>query len=70
MTSLGTVDHAEAVVCVFTLGVTDLEAVCLEILEPNSRPFVIASVYRPRDSSLDIVTSFENLVKAIDNEDK
>jgi len=29
----------------------DLEGVCLEIFKPNSRPFVIASIYRPPDCS-------------------
>lgn len=41
----------------------------IEIRKPNSRPFIIASVYRPPDSSLDFFTSFENLIKGIDNED-
>ena len=41
----------------------------IEIRKPNSRPFIIAWVYRPPDSSLDFFTSFENLIKGIDNED-
>lgn len=48
----------------------DLEAVCLEIIKPNSRPFVVVAVYRPPDSSSDFFEYFENLVKVIDNEDK
>ena len=31
----------------------DLEGVCLEIFKPNSKPFVIASIYRPPDCSSD-----------------
>lgn len=48
----------------------NLEAVCIEIRKRNSRPFIVAPVYRPPDYSLDIFTSFENHIKAIDNEDK
>lgn len=48
----------------------DLEGVCLEIFKPNSRPFVIASIYRPPDCSSDFFTNFESMIKAIDNEDK
>ena len=48
----------------------DLEGVCLEIFHPNSKPFVIASIYRPPDCSSDFFTNFESMIKAIDNEDK
>ena len=48
----------------------DLEGVCLEIFKPNSKPFVIASIYRPPDCSSDFFTNFESMIKAIDNEDK
>lgn len=48
----------------------DLEGVCLKIFKPNSRPFVIESIYRPPDCSSDFFTNFESMIKAIDNEDK
>lgn len=49
---------------------SDLEGVCLEIIKPNSRPFVVASVYRPPDSSSKFFESFEYLIKAVDDEKK
>ena len=48
----------------------DLEGVCLKIFKPNSRPLVIASIYRPPDCSSDFFTNFESMIRAIDNEDK
>ena len=48
----------------------DLEGVCLEIIKPNSRPFIVASVYRPPDCSSEFFTSFESMIKAADNENK
>ena len=47
-----------------------MEGVCLEIFKPNSKPFVIASIYRPPDCSSDFFINFESMIKAIDNEDK
>ena len=48
----------------------DLEGVCLKIFKPNSRPFVIESIYRPPDCSSDFFTNFESMIKGINNEDK
>ena len=48
----------------------DLEGVYLKIFKPNSRPFVIASIYRPPDCSSNFFTNFESMLKAIGNEDK
>ena len=42
----------------------------LEIIKPHSQPFIVASVYRPPNSSVEFLTSFENLIKAVDNENK
>ena len=36
----------------------ELEAVCVEISKPHSRPFLVTSIYRPPNSSQDF---FENL---------
>lgn len=48
----------------------DIEAVCLEIYKPNSRPFIVTTVYRPPDSSCEFFLSFERMIKAIDDENK
>lgn len=46
----------------------DLEAVCIEIIKPNSKPFIVCSVYRPFITSpRDFFESFENFVKKLDD---
>ncbi|EDO49849.1 predicted protein [Nematostella vectensis] len=46
----------------------DLEAVCVEIIKPNSKPFIVCTVYRPFIiSSREFFVSFENLIKNLDN---
>ncbi|EDO27520.1 predicted protein [Nematostella vectensis] len=47
----------------------DVEAVCLEIRKPNSRPFIVSVVYRP-ESPIEYFNRFEELIKAVDDEDK
>ena len=51
-----------------------LEAVCLEICKPNSRNFIVASVYRPPDNSPDNLSeffyAFEKMIGLIDDENK
>ena len=47
-----------------------LKGVCLEIIKPNSRPFIIASVYRSPDSSSKFFESFEYLINVVDDEKK
>ena len=49
---------------------TELEAVCLEIVKPHSKPFLVTTVYRPPNASADFFEHFENLIKAIDDENK
>mgnify|MGYP002803374739 FL=1 len=49
---------------------TDLEAVCIEICKPHSKPFLVTTIYRPPNASADFFSSFENLIKAIDDENK
>ena len=48
----------------------DLEAICIEITKPHSRPFVVVTVYRPPDASSNSFIQLENLLKKIDNENK
>ena len=50
------------------LNVMDLENLCIEIHKPHSKPFLVASWYRPLDSSVDKFDLFEGLVGRIDAE--
>ena len=49
---------------------SDLEAICLEICKPHSRPFMVVTIYRPPDAPNDFLTQFESFIKAIENENK
>ena len=49
---------------------SELEGVCVEVIKPHSRPFLITTVYRPPDSSSEFFDQFEKLIKTIDDEDK
>ena len=46
----------------------ELEAVCVEIIKPHSKPFLVTTVYRPPSSLPKFFDDFEKLIKAIDNE--
>jgi hypothetical protein len=39
----------------------DIEAICLEISNPNSRNFIVASVYRPPSSTPEFFLTFEKI---------
>ena len=47
-----------------------IEAVCLEICKPNSKSFIVASVYRPPDSTSEFFVDFEKMIKSIDDENR
>ena len=47
---------------------TELVAVCIEIIKPHSKPFLVTTVYRPPHSSADFFEHFETFIKAIDDE--
>jgi hypothetical protein len=51
---------------------TELEAVCIEIIKPHSKPFLVTGtvLIRPPNASTDFFEHFENLIKAIDDENK
>ena len=49
---------------------TDLEALCVEITKPHSRPFIVTTVYRPPNATSDFFDHFEKLIKQIDDENK
>ena len=44
------------------------ENLCLEIQKPRSKPFVVATWYRPPDSPIGIFSPFETLIGKIDSE--
>ena len=48
----------------------DLESICVEIRKPNSRPFIISTIYRPPSATVDIFSKIESLISTIDTEDK
>jgi exonuclease III len=50
---------------------SELEAVCIEIINPHSNPFLVITVYRPPSASSEFFDHFKKLInKAIDNENK
>ena len=48
----------------------DVEAVCLEIIKPKCNPILIASIYRPPNSKIELLDSIEVLFQNFDNEQK
>ena len=38
---------------------SELEAVCIEIIKPHSRPFLVTTVYRPPNASSEFFDHFE-----------
>ena len=48
----------------------DLEAICLEIKQANSKSFIISSVYRPPNTSVETFSKIEKLIQQVDNENK
>ena len=52
------------------LKAESLEAVCIEIIKPNSKPFAVIACYRPPNSPLDFFDQLESVVDTLDSEDK
>ena len=48
----------------------ELECVCIEIIKPHSRLFLVSKVYRPPNAPPEFFDSLEKLVKTIDDENK
>ena len=48
----------------------DLEAICIEVKQAKSKPILIASVYRPPNTSTDIFKKIEILMQNLDQENK
>ena len=51
------------------LYVSSLENLCIEIRKPNSRPFLIATWYRPPCSSIDLFLCHESFLEKLDSLD-
>ena len=49
--------------------VSNLENLCIEIRKPNSRPFLIATWYRPPCSSIDLFLCYELFLEKLDSLD-
>jgi exonuclease III len=47
-----------------------LEAVCLEITKPQSKPFIVTTIYRPPNANADFFDHLEKLIKQIDDENE
>ena len=47
----------------------DVEAVCVEVSQTNSRPFLIITLYRPPNSPVEYLAKIQNLFDKIDHED-
>ena len=39
---------------------TELEAVCLEITKPHSKPFFVTTIYRPPNATAEFLTTWKN----------
>ena len=53
------------VVC-SNLNAPNLENLCTEIRKPNSKPFLIATWYRPPCSSIDLFPYYESFLEKLD----
>ena len=49
---------------------SELEAVCIEIIKPHGKPFLVATVCRPPSASSEFFDHFKKLIKATDDENK
>jgi exonuclease III len=48
----------------------ELEAVCVEITKPQSKPFIVTTIYRPPNANAEFFDHLEKLIKQIDDENK
>ena len=47
-----------------------IESVCLEIIKPKSKPFLINTVYRPPRSNANFMDELEIYLHTLDDQDK
>ena len=50
------------------MSIDDLENLCIQIQKPNSKPFLVATWYRPPNSNVDEFNYFETFIDMIDAE--
>ena len=50
------------------MSIDDLENLCIQIQKPNSKPFLVATWYRPPNSSVDKFDYFETFIDMLDAE--
>ncbi len=48
----------------------NVEALCLEIRKPKSKPVLVSTWYRPPDSNIELLECFEKFLQKIDDENK
>ena len=48
----------------------DLEAICIEITKPKTKPVLITTVYRPPNSVSDYMNNLEKFLNLLDSENK
>ena len=46
----------------------NLEAICVEIIKPKAKPFLVTTVYRPPSSGSEFVESFETYLQTLDSD--
>jgi exonuclease III len=49
---------------------TLIEAVCVEVIKPKTKPFFITSIYRPPNSKVDFMDNLENYLNELDKQNK
>ena len=49
---------------------SELEAVCIEIIKPHSKLFLVTTVHTPPSALPELFDHFKKLIKTIDNENK
>lgn len=47
-----------------------LEALCVEVRKPKSKPILIVSCYRPPNSDHEVIKLIENFIRNLDNKGK
>ena len=50
------------------LNIDVLENLCIEIRQPNAKPFLVVTWYRPPDSHVELFAKFESLIGKLDSE--
>ena len=52
------------------LAVENIELICIEVKKPKSKPLLIATWYRPPNSSIEFFSDFEKFLQLVDDENK